>query len=346
MTFFLNVRYPDRVNAPSDDYPRGSFKNRSSPNSDDGTYLEEDWKNDERAFPEAILKNAGVTPNGSVDTANNSQVYDALISIVNKMIATGSATLFGKATGSSDALSVTLNRSISLADGVVAYVRAQYANLTTAPTINVNRTGARAIVKGNNLPLSMGDIVGAGYIMHLAFDVNFNRWVLLNPATGVVVPESIPVGTLAYMARTGDIDGWLFVDGREHQRSQYARFIQACPQFIMNGSSSETFRLIDLRGYFLRTLDSGKGVDVNRKFGSLQGDAQRPVKGTVYGYEMNRAGTLVTTGAFYDAGAAPVDGTSGSKHAGAIIGFDSSRDTVTAGENRPKNYAFPLYVKV
>lgn len=343
MTFYLNVRYPDRVYAPSDDYPRGSFKNRSSPNSDDGTYLEEDWKNDERAFPEAILKNAGVTPNGNVDTANSSQVYDALMSIISNMISTGAATLYGKATGSSDALSVTLNRSISLADGVVAYVRAQYANATTAPTINVNGTGARAIVKGNNIPLAVGDIVGAGYLMQLAFDVNFNRWILLNPATGVVVPESIPVGTLAYMARTGDIDGWLFVDNREHKRSQYTRFIEACPQFIMNGSTSDTFKLIDLRGYFLRTLDSGKGVDTGRAFGSIQGDAMRNFTGKFGGGGQQR--NTIVDGVFYDTG--ENQDVADAKHTSAkVVGFDPSRVVPTAGENRPKNYAFPLYVKV
>lgn len=341
MTFNLNERYPNRVNAPSDDYPRGSFKNRSSPNSDDGTYLEEDWKNDERAFPEAILKNAGVVPNGNVDTANNSQVYDALISIVSNMIATGAASLYGKATGSSDALAVTLNRSITLTDGVIIYVRAQYANMIAAPTINVNGLGARAIVKGNNLPLSISDIAGAGFVMHLAFDVNFDRWILLNPATGVIVPETIPVGTLAYMARTGDIDGWLFVDGREHQRSQYQRFIQACPQFIMNGSTAETFKLIDLRGYFIRTLDSGKGVDTGRAFGSLQGDAMRRITGKVGSDDRMRS---LIEGCFYDAGGADTGSTG--KEYGWALGFDNSRVTPTASENRPKNYAFPLYVKV
>lgn len=328
MTFKLNERYPNRVNAPSDDYPRGSFKNRSSPNSDDGTYLEEDWKNDERAFPEAILKNAGVVPNGNVDTANNSQVYDALISIVSKMIATGAASLYGKATGSSDALAVTLNRSITLTDGVIIYVRALYANATSSPTINVNDLGDRAIVKGNNLPLSINDIAGSGFIMHLAFDVNFSRWILLNPATGVIAPEQIPVGTLAYMARTGDIAGWLFVDGREHQRSQYRRFIQACPQFIMNGSTSETFKLIDLRGYFLRTLDSGKGVDVGRVFGSIQADEIKAHDHEIWA-------------SWWETG-----GGSGGMGTAAQERL-WSRTKVTGGrETRPKNYAFPLYVKV
>lgn len=103
---------------------------------------------------------------------------------------------------------------------------------------------------------------------------------MLNPALGVVKPQTIPVGTLAYMGRTGDIDGWLLVDNREHQRSKYPDLIEQCPQFILSGSTAETFKLIDLRGYFLRTLDNGKGIDTGREFGTLQGDAIRNIQGT------------------------------------------------------------------
>lgn len=344
MTFYLEDKYPNRVYPPSAGYIRGSFKNRTSPDSQDGTFLEEEWKNDERAFQEAILINAKVKPNGRVDTGIDSQVYDGLISIINNMISTGTQTLYGKASGSSDAITVNLPRSISLNDGVVIYVRANYSNKTTKPTLKVGNLQAKAIIKGNNLPLNISDIAGAGFVMHLVFDKNFDRWVLLNPATGVIVPESIPVGTLAYMARTGDIDGWLFVDGREHQREQYERFVQSCPQFIMNGSTSETFRLIDLRGYFLRTLDSGKGVDVDRSFGSLQGDAIRNITGTFGHWD---ATINPKTGAFtYADVGTNKNGASGKDYFTRDILFDASKVVPVSSENRPKNYAFPLYVKV
>ena len=55
MTFYLDNRYPDRVNKRTAQYPRGSFKNRSAPDQVDGTYLEQDWKNDERGFFEKII---------------------------------------------------------------------------------------------------------------------------------------------------------------------------------------------------------------------------------------------------------------------------------------------------
>ena len=342
MTFILTDRYPGRANSPTDEYPRGSFKNRTSPTTEDGTYLEEDWKNDERGFFEAIVLNAGITPNGNVDTGRASQLYDGLISLIEKKIASGAASLYGQATGASDAISVTLNRSIQLIDGVVIYVRARYANVTSAPTLTVDGTATKAIVKGNNVPLKIGDIAGAGYVMQLTFDTAFDRWIMLNPATGVVAPETIPRGTLAYMARTGPIPGWLFVDGTEHNRRDYAEFISECPQFITSGSSSETFKLIDLRGYFLRTLDSGKGVDTGRVFGSQQGDAIRNIKGE---FIQAAHDAIHATGPFYNTGR--LAGRCANKSDGRYVcAFDASRVVPVAGENRPKNYAFPIYVKI
>ncbi|BEU28768.1 MAG: Tail fiber protein [Edwardsiella phage MSW-3] len=78
MALILPNRYPGRAGAVSAEYPQGSFKNRSAPNVEDGTYMEKDWLNDQAGFFGAILKAAGVTPNGNVDTATSSQVYDAL----------------------------------------------------------------------------------------------------------------------------------------------------------------------------------------------------------------------------------------------------------------------------
>jgi hypothetical protein len=78
MALKRNERYPGRFDNPSTEHPQGAFKNRSAPNAKDGTYLERDWANDWDGFFAALLKNAGVTANGSVDTALSSQYFDAL----------------------------------------------------------------------------------------------------------------------------------------------------------------------------------------------------------------------------------------------------------------------------
>lgn len=82
MAINLDERYPGRANPKSLSYPQGSFKNRTSPTSKDGTYLEQDWANDQLAFFQSLIKDAGMTANGQVDTVEASQYFDALIQVI------------------------------------------------------------------------------------------------------------------------------------------------------------------------------------------------------------------------------------------------------------------------
>lgn len=82
MAINLDERYPGRANGKTLNYPQGSFKNRTSPTSKDGTYLEQDWANDQLAFFQSMMKDAGMAANGIVDTAQASQYFDALVKVV------------------------------------------------------------------------------------------------------------------------------------------------------------------------------------------------------------------------------------------------------------------------
>ena len=72
-------RYPGRFENPTTASPQGAFKNRTSPTAEDGSYFEADWANDWDGFFARVLNVAGVTPNGTVDSGTNSQLYDALM---------------------------------------------------------------------------------------------------------------------------------------------------------------------------------------------------------------------------------------------------------------------------
>ncbi len=78
MALKLNERYPGRFNNPSSGYPLGSFKNRTTPVSKDGSYLEQDWANDKEGFFQSLIAGAGITPSGAVDRVGLSQYMDAL----------------------------------------------------------------------------------------------------------------------------------------------------------------------------------------------------------------------------------------------------------------------------
>lgn len=81
MAIDRNSRYPGRFDAPTTARPQGAFKNRSAPNAKDGSYLERDWANDWDGFFGSLLRAAGMTPNGTPDTALASQYFDALSSL-------------------------------------------------------------------------------------------------------------------------------------------------------------------------------------------------------------------------------------------------------------------------
>lgn len=112
MAINLDDRYPGRANPKTLDYPQGSFKNRTSPTSKDGTYLEQDWANDMLGFFQAMMNRAGLSANGNVDTAQASQYLDALIQTMRSTRAT--ETEFG-----SGKLANTTQAQALVADDVV-----------------------------------------------------------------------------------------------------------------------------------------------------------------------------------------------------------------------------------
>ena len=77
------TRYPGRWEAPSVDYPMGKFKNYTDENTQDGSYIERDWANDWDGYFGAVMRSAGETPNGQVDTAQTSQYFDAAQQVFN-----------------------------------------------------------------------------------------------------------------------------------------------------------------------------------------------------------------------------------------------------------------------
>lgn len=81
------------------------------------------------------------------------------------------------------------------------FVRASGANATTTPTFKADATTAKTIVKGNNLPLAVGDIAGAGMWLELQYDATLDKWVLQNPARGLVPPG---FSQLAIVTATGN----------------------------------------------------------------------------------------------------------------------------------------------
>lgn len=181
-----------RWKAPSSDYPQGSFINGTGQGKRDGSYAKAEWANDIYGALGAILKNGGQTPNGQVETANNSQVFSALKKIIKNDIDTLGGDPSAVASGSVNAIQATFTKPVTLEGGKMVKVRAVGANTSPTVTFNPNGLGAKKIVKGNGDALAVGDIAGAGYWLTMIYDATLKKWVLQNPATGVtlVLPDA------------------------------------------------------------------------------------------------------------------------------------------------------------
>lgn len=74
----LEEQFSPRVNPADANYPFGSIKDNTSPGANDGTPLAAVWGNNLEGFAQAAMTEAGIVPSGLPDTAQDSQLLDAV----------------------------------------------------------------------------------------------------------------------------------------------------------------------------------------------------------------------------------------------------------------------------
>jgi microcystin-dependent protein len=84
--------------------------------------------------------------------------------------------------------------------------------------------------------------------------------------------EAVPPGAIMYFARSNPPPGWLKANGALVSRTAYSNLFAAIGTTFGAGDGSTTFQLPELRGEFIRGWDNGRGVDLDRGFGSWQPD--------------------------------------------------------------------------
>lgn len=128
----------------------------------------------------SLIVDVGIVP----DSADLTQVTKAVRMAIQRLAASSAA-----AGGTADAVTAAFTPTVVLlTNGMTLHVRAGAVNTSTTPTFTpaAGTIAAKTIVKGNNLPLVVGDIAGAGHWLELKYDSTFDKWILINPATGVV----------------------------------------------------------------------------------------------------------------------------------------------------------------
>lgn len=123
----------------------------------------------------AVILSAGITPEQGTLTQLATALQSGKLSS-------------SSAGGTANAITANYTPAITaLVDGMTLCVRAGSANATTTPTFTPNNgtIASKTIVKGNGQALVANDIAGAGHWLELQYDGALDKWVLLNPATGV-----------------------------------------------------------------------------------------------------------------------------------------------------------------
>lgn len=98
--------------------------------------------------------------------------------------------------------------------------------------------------------------------------------------------DLVPPGALMDFAMSAPPSGWLECDGREVDRTTYAKLFNAIGTVWGAGNGVDTFNLPDFRGEFRRGWDHGRGIDSGRTFGSQQMDQIKSHSHGVY-YKRN-----------------------------------------------------------
>lgn len=169
------------------------------------------------------------------------------------------AIMYAVGAGSADAITATFSPATStLANGRLLIVRATASNATTTPTLNADGLGAKTIVKGNNLPLDIGDISGAGYHIIVSYDSGLDKYVLNNPARGI---NSIQMPRQILQAadiKPSGTDGGTFTKNTWQQRT-----LNTLQSNTIAGASLASNRITLPEGmYFIRAR--AIGFNVNR----------------------------------------------------------------------------------
>ncbi|WP_208436203.1 phage tail protein [Bartonella phoceensis] len=155
--------------------------------------------------------------------------------------------------------------------GIVVRFRAQEPN-RGATNVSLNQLLSCPVYMATMdgiAPLSGGEMQKGGlyelvYTCNIA-GKNVDGWFLTNPTQSFLPPGFI--GTFAMEKLPG---GWLLCDGRAYSRKTYANLFAVLGETWGRGDGYSTFNVPDLRGMFLRGLDSGKNLDKGRRLGSRQ----------------------------------------------------------------------------
>jgi microcystin-dependent protein len=214
----------------------------------------------------------------------------------------------------------------------------QLTGITTPLSVSQGGTGA-ATLSANKL------IVGAGASVNsisngTAGQVLTSNGALADPSFQTIT--TVPTGLMSMWAASTAPSGWLECNGASLSTTTYAALFAIIAYTY--GGSGANFNLPDMRGYFPRGWDNGRGVDSGRAIGTSQADDNKSHTHTA----------TVTDPGHVHTSSKMVNNGGGNGGAGASLGWVDTASAVTGisvsnstvgTEARPKNVALMFIIK-
>ena len=156
---------------------------------------------------------------------------------------------YAVATGSSDLIQVTLTSDLTTVnDGMTFTFRSTAPNNTNNPTLtltlNGNPIGPLPIVKGSNVTLATGDIMGPNADITVMYSSTFASWILMNPGTSPLPSTlGVPTGSVTMWTNATPPTGWLLCNGQAVSRVTYSGLFAVIGLTFGSGDGVNTFNV-------------------------------------------------------------------------------------------------------
>jgi hypothetical protein len=275
----------------------------------------------------SLVLMAGLTP----DPTDWTQQYRAILELIK--INASASRFSGIATmPTQDNFVVSIPDVSSLSSGMSLLVYFPSPNTTTSPTINVSSIGMKAIKNKFGAAIKKYEIeqmwvhliyAGGEFIATNTRDT-FGIGMLVM-GSGLMSDRDLILANGATISRSGDYARlWDFVQSSGALAINAADKI-ANPAKYGIGNGSTTFELPDYRGEFIRAADLSRGIDAGRGIATNQS-----AEVLNHNHTLNSSTINVSSGS-----------------SGVVLTASGSGATTnyTGGENRPRNFASPVYVK-
>ncbi len=189
----------------------------------------------------------------------------------------------------------------------------------------------------------------AGLIVYDTSEANFKG----RQEGGGFISLGVPVGTILSFAGTIAPDGFLLCDGNQVSRATYVALFSVIGTNFGSGDGSATFHLPDLRGRFLRGVDSGAGNDpdatsrVASNSGGTTGDSVGSYQvDAMQGHKHNQRGYANSGQSDWPNGWGYQTRQISNLETGSPISDGTNGTPRTASETRPQNIAVNYIIKI